>query len=130
MIVRIIPNFLGVASLCLFLFNYLNYWFAIPNANYIITLIAVMLIFSPVLLFCNLTEKCTWLANFGRRSLGIMLTHMLMLHTVAVVLNRVFEKGSISWIITFLAAYVLVCFAAYWLTVLIERYCPILLGKK
>lgn len=128
-VVRIIPNLLGIAALALFLFHQLTFWIGIYKPNYIVALAAVILVFCPVLYCCKLAERCAWLANFGRRSLGIMLTHMLMCHTVAVTLNRIFEKGSLVWIVAFLIAYVAVCFAAYWLTVCVERFCPVLLGR-
>ena len=53
-----------------------------------------------------------------------------MCHTAAVVLNRVLEPGSTAWIACFLVAYVAIVFVAYWATVVIEKYVPVLLGKK
>lgn len=129
-VVRIVPILLGLVALSLFLFHQLTFWIGIYKPSYIVALTAVILVFSPVLFCCKLAERCTWLANFGRHSLGIMLTHMMMCHTAAVMLNRIFVKGSTVWIISFLVAYVVICFTAYWVTVCVERYCPILLGKS
>lgn len=74
-------------------------------------------------------RRCTWLANFGKESLGVMLIHPILLHTTAVVLNRLFVPGSTPWIALFLLAYFAVCFLCYHLSVLCKRYCPILLGS-
>ena len=48
----------------------------------------------------------------------------------AVILNRMFEKGSLMWILSFLLIYFVIVALSYWLTCLIERYCPMMLGKK
>lgn len=128
-IVRIVPNLFGLAALALFLLHHLTFWIGIYKPNYIVALVAVILVFCPTLFICQLAERCTWLANFGRRSLGIMLTHGMILHTVAITLNRVFDKGSMVWIFTFLITHVAVCFTAFWLTVFIEKHCPVLFGK-
>lgn len=132
---RILLCLIGTAAIVLFLMHFLEYTI-VPVANgcfspnYIFAFVSIVLSFIPVLRICKIIDSWTWLANFGRHSLGIMLTHMMMCHTAAVVLKRVFVEGSTPWIISFLAAYVVICFTAYWLTILIERYCPILLGKK
>lgn len=62
--------------------------------------------------------------------MGIMLTHSMMCHTAAVVLKRVVAEGSAMWVVLFLLAYVMICATAYYLTVVLEHFCPILLGKK
>lgn len=99
------------------------------SPNYLVALTAILFIFIPILTVCRWLTSCRWLASVGRHSLGIMLTHCMMLHTVAVTLNRLFVKGSTLWIVLFLVAFVVVCFASYWLTIAIERWCPTLLGK-
>ena len=70
------------------------------------------------------------LSELGKRSLGIMLLHSPMCHTAAVILNRIFEKGSLMWILSFLLIYFVIVALSYWLTCIIERYCPMMLGKK
>lgn len=75
-------------------------------------------------------ENQKWLGNFGKQTMGVLVLHPLLLHTIAVVLNRIFEKGSTPWIIIFLVAYVIVCVLSYYLSLLIMKYCPILLGGK
>ena len=71
-----------------------------------------------------------FLSELGKHSLGIMLLHSPMCHTSAVILNRIFQKGSLSWIICFLIVYVIIAVLSYWGCKLIEQKCPILLGKK
>lgn len=131
---RVFSSVLGSAVIVMFLCHILSFSI-VPGQNglyhpyYLVALLGILLVFIPVLRICKYIENWTWLANIGRRSLGIMLTHMMMCHTAAVVLKRVFAEGSTAWIIAFLISYVVICFAAYWLTVAVERYCPILLGK-
>ena len=55
--------------------------------------------------------------------------HPLMLHTCAVILNRVFIPSSGTWIVAFLFAYILVCIVSYYCTLLIIKHCPVLLGR-
>ena len=40
------------------------------------------------------------------------------------------ESGSMLWIVCFLVAYVAIVFVAYWGTILIEKYAPVMLGKR
>ena len=89
-----------------------------------------ILSFFPILWFANRITNAAWLANYGKQTLGILVLHPLMLHTCAVTLNRVFVPASVPWIITFLFAYIIVCVASYYLSVLIGKHCPILLGRK
>jgi fucose 4-O-acetylase-like acetyltransferase len=69
-----------------------------------------------------------WLSSYGTQTLGILVLHPLMLHTIAIVLNRTFDKGSMPWIIIFLVVYVIVCIISYYLSLLISKYCPFMLG--
>lgn len=86
--------------------------------------------FMTVLWLSKKLENQKWLANFGQQTLGILVLHPLLLHTCAVILNRVMVKGTMPWIITFLGCYVLVCILCYYLSVLISKHIPILLGGK
>lgn len=107
----------------------------VPQANglyapfYLGALLAVVLSFIPFIYLSGKLQGQKWLNRLGQHSLGIMLLHSPMCHTVAVVLNRVFTVGSALWIASFLVAYVAIVVLAYWLTIAIERYCPVLLGK-
>lgn len=89
-----------------------------------------VLSFFPILWLTNRITKATWLANYGKQTLGILVLHPLMLHTCAVTLNRIFVPASGPWIISFLLAYVIVCVVSYYLSALIVKHCPILLGRK
>lgn len=86
--------------------------------------------FMTVLWLSKKLESQKWLAIFGQQTLGILVLHPLLLHTCAIILNRVMVKGTMPWIITFLGCYVLVCFLCYYLSVLISKHIPILLGGK
>ena len=97
---------------------------------YIVALAAMVLVFIPFLYVAEKFRGQKWLGCLGRHSLGVMLVHAPMCHTAAIVLNRSFAVGSPSWIACFLITYVLIVFVAYQLTILIERYCPLLLGKS
>ena len=92
--------------------------------------ILMLLCFVPFLFISEKLQNQKWLVSLGQHSLGIMLLHAPMCHTAAVILNRVFEPASLYWIVSFLIAYVCIVFVSYWGTVLIERYIPIMLGKK
>jgi len=87
------------------------------------------MVFSPVLYVSRIIEDASLLQKIGQRSLGIMLIHSPICHTFAVILNRMFERGSVMWISSFLFCYLLTAFISYILTVYIEKYCPILMGK-
>lgn len=95
---------------------------------YLIALLAMVLAFFPFLYLSGRLHGQKWLESMGQHSLGVMLLHAPMCHTVAVILNRVFVPGAF-WIVCFLFAYVAVVALSYWLTVAIEKYCPVLLGK-
>ncbi len=84
--------------------------------------------FATVIWLSKKLENQKWLSSYGTQTLGILVLHPLMLHTIAIVLNRTFDKGSMPWIIIFLVVYVIVCIISYYLSLLISKYCPILLG--
>lgn len=86
--------------------------------------------FTTFLWISKKLESQRWLANFGKQTLGILVLHPLMLHTCAITLNRVMEKGSTPWIISFLGCYVIVCFLCYYCSLWISKHFPILLGAK
>lgn len=96
---------------------------------YLVALTAIALAFIPFLYVAAKLRGQKWLGCLGQHSLGVMLVHTPMCHTAAVVLNRSFAVGSPLWIACFLIAYVLIVLMAYGLTILLERYCPVLLGK-
>ena len=97
---------------------------------YPVYFIMILLSFFPILWISNKLAKVTWLANFGKQTLGILVLHPLMLHTCAVLLNRVLIPSSVTWIVVFLFAYIAVGIASYYCTLLIITYWPILLGKN
>ena len=125
----------GVIALCLYLWHLVSFTI-VPQSNgnfapyYLVALGLMLLCFVPFLFISEKLQNQKWLVSLGQHSLGIMLLHAPMCHTAAVILNRVFEPASLYWIVSFLIAYVCIVFVSYWGTVLIERYIPILLGKK
>lgn len=128
-------NIIGTFCLVLFILHVLSFTI-VPTTNglfkpfYPIPLIGILLVFIPVLSLSVFLKKVGWLAKFGQHSLGIMLTHAMMCHTAAVILNRLFEKGNTVWVATFLVVYILICACSYILTVFVERHFPVLLGKR
>ena len=126
--------FVGIISLLIYCCKYCSFTI-VPQANglyapfYLGALLSMVLVFFPFLYVSGKLQSQKWLDNIGQHSLGIMLLHAPMCHTAAVVLNRIFVVGSLPWIGCFLVAYVAIVVLAYWLTVVIERYSPVLLGK-
>ncbi len=125
---------LGTISLLLFYGDLLTYTI-VPKMNY--SLMATLFVsffaiisFVPILWTCSRLDKTRWLQKVGKQSLGIMLTHALLCHTFAVIINRLFNIGSIPWIIVSLFSFIAVCIISYYLSLLISKYCPILLGKR
>lgn len=125
----------GVIALCLYLWHLVSFMI-VPQSNgnfapyYLVALGLMLLCFVPFLFISEKLHNQKWLVSLGQHSLGIMLLHAPMCHTAAVILNRVFEPASLYWIVSFLIAYVCIVFVSYCGTVLIERYIPIMLGKK
>ena len=125
----------GVIALCLYLWHLVSFTI-VPQSNgnfapyYLVALGLMLLCFVPFLFISEKLHNQKWLVSLGQHSLGIMLLHAPMCHTAAVILNRVFEPASLYWIVSFLIAYVSIVFVSYCGTVLIERYIPIMLGKK
>ena len=125
----------GIIALCLYLWHLVSFMI-VPQSNgnftpsYLVALGLMLLCFVPFLFISEKLQNQKWLVSLGQHSLGIMLLHAPMCHTAAVILNRVFEPASIYWIVSFLISFVGIVFISYWGTFLIERYIPILLGKK
>lgn len=125
----------GIIALSLYLWHLVSFTI-VPQSNgnfspyYLAALGLMLLCFIPFLVISEKLQNQKWLVSLGQHSLGIMLLHAPMCHTAAVILNRVFEPASQYWIVSFLVAYVCIVFVSYWGTVLIERYIPIMLGKK
>lgn len=125
----------GIIALCLYLWHLVSFMI-VPQSNgnfspyYLVALGLMLLCFVPFLFISEKLQSQKWLVSLGQHSLGIMLLHAPMCHTAAVILNRVFEPVSPYWIVSFLIVYVCIVFVSYWGTVLIERYIPIMLGKK
>lgn len=125
----------GIIALCLYLWHLVSFMI-VPQSNgnfspyYLAALGLMLLCFIPFLFISEKLQNQKWLVSIGQHSLEIMLLHAPMCHTAAVILNRVFEPASLYWIVSFLIAYVCIVFVSYWGTVLIERYIPIMLGKK
>lgn len=123
----------GFVALLLFIFT--PYYYNIGPSNplynlyYLLSIAGAFCVFLFILKVSYLLRSVKCLQAFGEKTLGIMLSHSLMCHTAAVVLNRIFEKGSTQWIICFLFVYVAIVVLSYYLTVIIEKYCPVLLGK-
>lgn len=127
--------FVGIVGIYLIISHYV-YYTIVPMQNgcyqpyFLLGIVTVETTFFVVLFLSSKIKNCVLFESLGRRSLGIMLLHAPMCHTAAVILNRVFEKESTIWIISFLNAYIIVIVLSYYLTVFIERYCPILFGKN
>lgn len=125
----------GIIALCLYLWHLVSFMI-VPQSNgnfspyYLVALGLMLLCFVPFLFISEKLQSQKWLVSLGQHSLGIMLLHAPMCHTAAVILNRVFEPVSPYWIVSFLIVYVCIVFVSYCGTVLIERYIPIMLGKK
>ena len=99
-----------------------------PLYMYPVYFFMTALSFATVIWLSKKLENQKWLSSYGTQTLGILVLHPLMLHTIAIVLNRTFEKGSTPWIIFFLVTYIIVCVLSYYLSLYISKYCPILLG--
>ena len=95
---------------------------------YALFFIMITSAFAFLLWISKLLENQKWLARFGTQTLGILVLHPLLLHTCAVILNRVMVKGSAPWVITFLCAYFIVCIICYYLSLWISKHWPVLLG--
>lgn len=125
----------SIIALCLYLWHLVSFTI-VPQSNgnftpyYLVALGLMLLCFVPFLFISEKLQNQKWLVSLGQHSLGIMLLHAPMCHTAAVILNRVFEPASIYWIVSFLIAFVGIVFVSNWCTILIERYVPIMLGKK
>lgn len=125
---------LGLVALSAFVLHKVSFTI-VPISNgdyspsYLLAIGLLVLCFLPCLWLSAKCVKFSWLSHIGQASLGIMLLHAPMCHTAAVVLNRVFEVGSPVWILCFLVAYIIIVALSYSLTKIIEKYCPILLGK-
>lgn len=124
----------GLITLFVFLFT--PYYYNIGPSNplfrpyYLLSIGGAFLVFFLILYVSRLLNNVKCLQVYGEKTLGVMLIHSLMCHTVAVVLNRVFEAGTNAWIVCFLIAYVVIVVLSYYLTIMIGKYCPILFGKK
>lgn len=92
-------------------------------------LMMTFMAFVPCLYASKKLQSWKWMANYGTKTLGTLVLHPLMLHTCAIVLNRLFIPESVLWFTTFIIAYIVVCILCYYITLYIEHYCPVLLGK-
>lgn len=85
--------------------------------------------FFPLLRLSMFLGKCTWLSEYGQQTLGVLVIHPLCLHMFAVVLNRIFVRGTTEWFIGYIIAFVVTIIVSFYLTKLIRIKCPFLLGK-
>lgn len=85
--------------------------------------------FLPFLSFCLKISHYTWLSNYGKNTLGVLVIHPILLHTSAVILNRFLERDSNIWFLCFFFAYIFTVLISYYATKLINMRCPILLGR-
>lgn len=90
-------------------------------------MLAIIMVFPIVLFLCSKLTRVGWLKAIGRQTLGILVVHAPMCHTVAAALNRLFTRGSVEWCALFLIAYVAIVALSYGLTVIIRRRLPVLL---
>lgn len=125
---------IGVACIVLMSMNWFP-WVLVsyaehPSYMYPVFFLMTICSFATFLWISKKLKNQRWLANFGKQTLGILVLHPLMLHTCVITLNRVMEKGSTPWIISFLGCYVIVCFVCYFCSLWISRHFPLLLGAK
>lgn len=85
--------------------------------------------FFPMLRLSMFWERCTWLSEFGQHTLGVLVIHPLFLHLSAVVLNRIFVRGTAEWFCGFITAFIVTIIASYYFAKLISAKFPFLLGK-
>lgn len=102
---------------------------SLPIFMYPIYFTMTLLAFFPFLWFSNKIKNQTWLANYGKHTLGILVIHPLMLHTIAIFFNRRLIPGSTLWIALFLFTYIAVCILSYYCSVWINQRMPYLLGN-
>ena len=107
-----------------------SYSSELPITMYPIYFLMTALSFAPVLWVSKKLTTWKWLSAYGTQTLGILVLHPLMLHTFAVILNRIVTPGSWIWIILFLGAYIFVCATCYFCSLWIQEYCPFLLGQR
>lgn len=129
----------GLASLLAFAFHGLSFtilpgtWGVEGSGGgyqpfYLAALAGIVLVFPLVMFVSSLLVSQSWLSRLGGQTLGILVVHSPMCHTLAVVLNRLMVKGSVAWIACFLAGYVVIVAASYALAVFVRRRCPLLFG--
>ena len=96
---------------------------------YPVCFLMTLLSFATILWISMKLANVRWLEKYGTQTLGILVIHPFLLHTCAITFNRVFTKGSTIWIAVFLLAYIAVCIICYYLTITINKHCPVLFGK-
>ena len=72
----------------------------------------------------------TFLIDFGKNTLGILLIHVPLCHVSAAILHRVYERGSMEWIVLFVVAYFLIVIISYKTVQIINKRWPIVNSKK
>lgn len=101
-----------------------------PIIMYPVFFLMTLLSFMTILWLGHLLQHQEWLAKFGRQTLGVLVIHPLLLHTCAILFNRLFVKGSTIWIVRFLMAYVVVCVVSYMFTRWFSNHMPYILGQS
>lgn len=99
-----------------------------PVAIYPVFFIMVLLSFATFLWLSQILCHQDWLAKFGRQTLGVLVIHPILLHTMAIIMNRAFEVGSALWIAISLCVYVIICIISYYLALFVTKYAPFFLG--
>ena len=102
------------------------------SPNYLLSVFIMLFVFIAIIYFSSI-EHLPFkkvLSAIGRNSMGIMLIHVLLCHSVAVVLNRLFEINSWGWICLFLMSYVFIVIVSYYLSTFVYMFCPILFGRN
>ncbi|MBO5613029.1 MAG: acyltransferase [Prevotella sp.] len=120
---------LMLMSCCWFPYELVNLSVSHPMYLYPVYLAMSFLSFITVMWICKKIENWAWLSKYGQQTLGILVLHPIMLHTIAVVLKRVFEPMSEIYIVCFLIGYVAVCVGAYYISLYISRHLPFLFGR-
>lgn len=125
-----------LSAICYVCFSiWLPYYTIVPYGNqcspyYIATMFGIAMCCPCVFWVASWLREVRVLNLLGNKTLGIMLVHAPICHTTAAVLNRVFDKGGTMWIASFLVMYVVIVIVSYYLTCWMERYVPIMLGKR
>lgn len=128
-------NILGVAIIVLFSFHLLSFMInpmacGLYSPNYLIALLCVFFSFVPVMLLSEKLKNNKILKNIGIHTLGLLIFQLPFCSIAARIAWRLFERDTVMWYLISAVFYILAVSLSYLLTIITEKYCPFLLGKK